>query len=207
MNMDDPAQALINASKAMFDDGTPLMRRLIPAGAPVCLYDHYPDSDIVNGPQRARYFYHCHDPSERGDGEHGHFHLFVDKAALAGFEPLLGAPAKADDQPDVVQIAALSITPDGLPLAWFATNQWVTDEWVYPASAITTILPHISFEGVNGDPLVNAWLTAMVRLSAAQIANLLRERDIRFAEIGQKGDDQSNEVLAISAIDLETLVG
>jgi hypothetical protein len=156
---------LVRSTSAMFADGRPLMQRILPADAPAEIWQHYPPDDVVNGSAGSRYFYHCHPPAERSAGEHGHFHLFLDKSAMArDAAPLIAPPATGSDEPraDAVHIAALSISTGGLPLAWFTTNRWVTDEWVYPAEAVIAQFDRFDLRGPDGDPLVNDWLTAMV---------------------------------------------
>jgi len=118
----------------MFQSGKPLMSRLLPADGTSEAWAHYPEGDVGNGAISSRYFYHSHPPEEREADEHGHFHLFVGKQAMSNeAEALITPPALPNGQKraEVVHIAALSIGYDGLPLRWFGTNRWVTDEWLY----------------------------------------------------------------------------
>jgi hypothetical protein len=209
MTRDQLTELLMVSTTAMFAGGRPLMNRLLPADAPAAIWQHYPPDDVVNGVAGSRYFYHCHPPAERGAGEHGHFHLFLDKSAMpAGAAPLIAPPASGSDEPraDVVHIAALSISTEGLPLCWFTTNRWVTDEWVYPAEAVIAQLPRFDLRGPDGDPLVNDWLTAMVGLCRAEIATLLSERDLVLAERDPTGEDRAVEITSSKLIALEELL-
>jgi hypothetical protein len=199
---------LMSSTAAMFAGGQPLMNRVLPADKPAEVWHHYPPDDVVNGSAGSRYFYHCHPPAERSDGEHGHFHLFLDKSAMApGCGPLIAPPATDTDEPraDVVHIAALSISTEGLPLSWFTTNRWVTDEWVYPAEAVIAHLGRFDLRGPDGDPLVNDWLTAMVGLCRGDIASLLSERDRALAARDPTGEDRSVEVTSLKPIALDEL--
>lgn len=196
---------LLDASQRMFDSGRPLMRRMIPDGEAVRIWDRYPPRDVVNGRRGARYFYHCHPPEARG-GEHGHFHLFVDRAAVPGtalFVPPADAPPPLSE---VVHIAALAIDAQGLPIRWFTVNRWVTGEWMYRAPALVPLLPDYDLDGPDGDPLVNAFLGAMVRLSVPVLAALLVERDRVIAQAGFDAEARSLEILSSVTVDLGQLL-
>ncbi len=209
MTRDDLTELLIDSTTAMFAEGRPLMNRLLPSDAPAQIWQHYPPDDVVNGVAGSRYFYHCHPPAERGAGEHGHFHLFLDKSAMdARAVPLIAPPASASDEPraDVVHIAALAISTDGLPISWFATNRWVTDEWLYPAEAVSAALGRFDLRGRDGDPLINDWLTAMVGLARADLETLLAERDAVLAARDLTGEDRAVEITGAKAISLEELL-
>ncbi len=206
MHRNDALNLLMKSSAAMHSAGKPLMRRILPAEQDIVLWNHYPDADIVNGALSSRYFYHCHPVEERGDGEHGHFHLFLRKSAFSrGMRPFIPAPKKRK-KPKVVHIAALSISAEGLPVGWFTTNRWVTGEWMYRAAHIRQLLPSIDFRGDVGDPLVNDWLTAMVQLSADMIGALLDERDERLMVADPSGENEDVEIVSRGVIDLAALL-
>lgn len=203
----DVIAQLFACTAAMFEAGTPLMQRLLPQDTAPDQWKHYPEVDVVNGPLGARYFYHSHDPVTRDGDEHGHFHLFVSKAAMPeDAAPLFSPPAAEGERADVVHIAALSMDWRGLPLRWFTTHRWVTDEWTYPAAALLPLLEEMSFIGERGDPLINQWLTLMVKLSIDDIAALLIARDDRLAELAPDSEDRSVEILSVAAIDLDSLL-
>jgi hypothetical protein len=198
---------LLDASQAMYDSGRPLMRRILPDDPEdIVQWEHYPDRDVVNGPMKCRYFYHCHPPEERSSGEHGHFHLFVDKGAIIeDVQPLVTGRPGPESQVDVVHIAGLSISTDGLPLEWFTVNRWMTDEWLYPAESIIAILSQINFRGRRGNGQVNRWLTAMVALYRNEIAELLVQRDAVLLESDLSGDNEDVEITSRCAVDLVSL--
>lgn len=209
MTRADFTDLLMTSTAAMFAAGRPLMNRLLPGDAAAELWQHYPPDDVVNGAAGSRYFYHCHPPAERSEGEHGHFHLFFDKSALpADIAPLIAPPPPTSDEPraEVVHIGALAISTDGLPLSWFTTNRWVTDEWVYPADAVIAQLSRFDLRGPDGDALVNDWLTALVGLARDDLADLLRQRDAVLELRDMTGEDRSVEITSISAISLERLL-
>lgn len=191
-----------------------LLAGLLPRDAAPEQWRHYPERDAVNGPLGARWFYHCHDLTQERGGptvesapvEHGHFHLFVARRALPRrIAPLRARPFGDRSRPSTVHIAALAIDHDGLPLRWFATNRWVTGETLYPAAALTALLPRINFCGDEGPPSLNMWLTAMLRASVGSVAGLLARRDAVIAERGIDGEDRSVEILATEPVDWTAL--
>lgn len=208
MNRAELTDLLMSSTAAMFAGGQPLMSRVLPSDEPAELWKHYPPGDVVNGVAGSRYFYHCHPPAERSEGEHGHFHLFLDKSAIrAGTAPMIAPPVMASDEPraDVVHIGALAISTEGLPLCWFTTNRWVTDEWLYPSEVVIAQLERFDLRGPDGDPLVNDWLTAMVGLCRADLAALLSERDAVLKARDLTGEDRTVEVTSLKPIHLEEL--
>ena len=203
------AQALfIKATQDMHGEGRTLMQRVIDnQSAETTSWLHYPQSDVVNGPLGARWFYHSHPPEERAPDEHGHFHLFIARSAMApGIAPIMAPPPVEAPRAEVVHVAALSIDYRGLPTGWFATNRWVTDEAVYPAPAIINLLNHVDFRGTQGDPLVNDWLTAILAIDAERIATMLRERDYAIAAEGIHAEDRAREVIASLRLSLDDLL-
>lgn len=208
MNRSEASTLFIESTQAMFASGEPLMQRVIGnADGEAKSWSHYPESDVVNGPLSARWFYHCHAPEERGENEHGHFHLFVGKPALpAEVTPIMPAPPIEQKRADVVHVAALSIDYNGLPTDWFTVNRWVTDEWLYPAGSITDLLGQIDYRGPSGDPLINDWLTALVALQQDPIARILKERDAAILRDSIGPEYRGAEVLSSTPLNLETLL-
>ncbi|WP_379550204.1 DUF6969 family protein [Qipengyuania sp. DGS5-3] len=210
------ADLLITSTTQMFQSGKPLMSRLFEDGSTAETWAHYPPDDVVNGAASSRYFYHAHPPEERDSDEHGHFHLFLGKhvfdAALDAISDtpsaLIPPPPLPDGQrrADVVHFAALSIGYDGLPLRWFGTNRWVTDEWLYPADDVIERLGQFDMRGPSGDPLVNDWLTAMVHLAREEIADLLHERDAVLKTQDMTGENRDVEVTGVRVVDFEALL-
>lgn len=207
MSTTDFALSLVEATVAMHESGMPLMRRLIPAGEEVLIWDHYPPDDAVAPRSKSRHFYHCHPPADRSDGEHGHFHFFLPKSAFARQGKWRSAPVDlTEKRADVVHIAALSISPEGQPLALFTVNRWVTGEWLYPATAIAAVLDRFDLTGAPGDPRVNQWLTAIVGLARPLIVDLLHHRDEILSAAGWPGEDRAIEITSHAKLDLQSLV-
>lgn len=198
------AQALVAATVRIAGEGVALMTRVAPEGGAFVVWDHYPPDDALDPDSGARWFYHAHPPGEREEGEHGHFHLFLDRTLLTG-EPIAGPVGGVSTGADVVHVAAIAIGMDGLPFRIFTVNRWVTDEWLYPAEAIAPLLPHFDLAGAGGDALVNGWLTAAVAFFRPVIVDVLRARDRTIAAWPRDGDDfedRAREVLSAATIDI-----
>ena len=193
---------LVELSAAMAAEGRALIERVLPAPPDsYTQWTHYPKGDAIDPVSKARWFYHAHPPEQRGDGEHGHFHLFLPLSAFEGLEPL-AAPVK-DDPAAVVHVAALCFDTDGLPTHWIGTNQWVTDEYLYPAEAIIARLDglELSEAGVaKGIPHVGRWLTLALALSRGDIEELLRERDRALETVDPRA--KSSEILSSAPFDV-----
>lgn len=182
------------------------MRLVLPEGSEPEQWAHYPPDDAISPVAGSRYFYHCHPPEERGDGEHGHFHLFLPLAFFAE-EDCQSAPLEdGEDRARVVHFAALSVDMQGVPLQLFTTNRWVTDEWLYPADAIAAALDSFDLQGADGDALVNQWLTAFVALARPLIIDLLHLRDAALEGKGWPGEDRAIEITSSTPLDLQALL-
>ncbi len=175
----------------MAGEGRTLIERILPAPPEeFTQWSHYPPGDAIDPASRARWFYHAHPPEQRGPGEHGHFHMFLPLDAFDGIEPL--AVPEKEDPAKVVHVAALCFDTDGLPTHWIATNQWVTEEYMYPAGAVIERLDGMDMSHAGeakGIPHVGRWLTCASRTSRADIETLLRQRDAAFAKTTARGRD------------------
>lgn len=178
----DAADDLLSAIAALHNDGQQLVGSVLD-GAVLTAWDHYPPDDIHDADSGGHYFYHAHDPGERG-AENGHFHLFVEGervGAEAGLGPL----------------AALSVAPNGLPDAIFTTSLSVTGGvWLSYDQALAA-WDRFSVAGDNPHPDTNALLTALVRLLRPAAPCLLAARDRSLA--AGNGDE---EVLSSLSFDL-----
>ena len=200
------AAELVDATIEIAASGRTLMRRVVPDDG-FRVWDHYPADDAVDGTSGARWFYHAHPPEERGEGEHGHFHLFLDRD-LFGAKTALAAPiAPAPGDARVVHIAGLTIDLAGLPTQLFTVNRWVTDEWLFSGAEILARLASFDLAAANGDPLVNRWLTAAVAAFEPEIALILAERDRAIAAVPPAFfEDREAEILSAVPIDLQRCV-
>lgn len=207
------AHTVIETITAMASAGRPLMLRVIPeAGA--TFWTHYPKADARDKHCKARWYYHVHAPGSRDEGEHGHFHLFLHRTQLPeGLEPKVWPPQGEDAKAHVTHLVGLSIDTLGIPRTWFATNRYVTNEFLYPADVMIAHLPAFNVDHTQQDDLVNRFVTAMVALYREEIADLLRQRDARQAELEAEHDKKAYEkasgvdVLAQIPIDLDAKLG
>ena len=201
------AEAVIAAITAMAADGLPLMQRVLPQREAV-IWQHYPDNDARDARTRSRWYYHVHPPGERDPGEHGHFHLFLHRTQLDDPAAFLAAPPAGEAAAaHVAHIAGLSISPAGIPVSWFVTNRWVTDEFLYPADVMRAHLDRYDVNETGQDPLVDKLLTAMVALYRDELAALLDRRDAALAALvgtgGVAAYEAGHDVLASIPIDLD----
>lgn len=200
------ADALARTTIAMAEQGRPLMRRVLPEGMPMRLWNRYPEGDLVSPATGARAFYHAHPGGGDDQGEHGHFHFFLPLRAMPDdVMPLRGPIERVPMADDIVHIAAMAFSVQGLPTALFTLNRWATDEWLYPAPAILRALARFDLRDAPGDPLVAEWLTAAVHLCRPKIALVLAARDAALAA-GVGGEDRDHEQLSRTPIDLQQLL-
>lgn len=210
MNPIEAAPVVVETITAMAREGRPLMLRVLP-GEGAHFWEHYPDDDARDSRTRSRWYYHVHAPGERDPAEHGHFHLFLHRSQIDPAATPLAIPAEGENAPaHVVHIAGLSIDRSGIPMSWFATNRWVTDEFLYPAETVISHLDRYDVDNTPEDPLVNRFLTAMVALYRDELADLLHERDSKLAAIvrerGSSAYEAGDDLLATRAIDLDAKI-
>jgi hypothetical protein len=211
MDQQQAALTVIETITAMADEGVPLMLRVLPRDD-VRFWTHYPDNDARDERTRSRWYYHVHALGDRDPAEHGHFHLFLHRTQLDDPAAHIAAPAALEDAPaHVTHIAGLSISHAGIPVGWFVTNRWVTDEFVYPAATMADHLARYDVDQTAEDPLVNRLLTAMVALYRDELAALLHARDAAMARlIAAQGsaafEAREHDVLAALPIDLDAKI-
>ena len=204
------AHTVIETITQMAQEQRPLMVRVVPeTGAE--FWKHYPDKDARSATSKARWYYHVHAAGDRDPEEHGHFHLFLHRTQMAKDAEIIVMPPQGEDaKAHVTHIIALSIAHSGIPRAWFATNRFVTNEFLYSANDMIGHLDHYNVDDTKEDNLVNRFVTAMVALYRDEIADLLRQRDAAQAKLMEDhGLDKAFEkasgvdVLASIPIDLD----
>ncbi|MDZ4307032.1 DUF6969 family protein [Allopontixanthobacter sp.] len=208
----DAAHVVIDAITEMAREGRPLMTRILPP-SDIHWWEHYPDDDARDARTRSRWYYHVHAPGDRDPAEHGHFHLFLHRTQMDDGSLPVAAPAEGEEAlAFVTHIAGLAIDHHGIPVNWFATNRWVTNEFMYPAPVMIDHLDRYDVDQTEEDKTVNRFLTAMVALYRQEIGDMLLERDRRIAGLTSAGADPEdifevgNDVLAICPIDLDAKI-
>lgn len=210
MDQIEAARVVIETIAQMAQEGRPLMARVLPI-ADVHFWAHYPDDDARDAITRSRWYYHVHAPGDRDPAEHGHFHLFLHRSQMPRKAVVVCQPAEGEDAPaKVAHIAGLSIDHAGIPIGWFATNRWVTDEFLYPAEVMIARLDRYNVDNTDEDGLVNRLMTAMVALYRDELGAMLRARDVRLAELvathGVSAYESGNDLLASCPIDLDAKI-
>lgn len=211
MTQVEAARIVVETITAMAQEGQPLMQRVLPA-SDVQFWEHYPDDDARDRETRSRWYYHVHAPGTRDPAEHGHFHLFLHRSQMDDPAATMAEPAEGEEaQAFVTHIAGLSIDHQGIPLAWFTTNRWVTDEFMYPAETLIAHLDRFCVDHTDEDAAVNKLLTAMVALYRDELAELLRERDMRLDALraGSASStlfEEGNDILSVRSIDLDAKI-
>lgn len=212
-----PAQAahtVIETITRMAREQRPLMLRVVPQDE-VNFWKHYPPKDARDKFCRSRWYYHVHAAGGRDEDEHGHFHLFLHRTQLPeGLEPKVWPPQGEDAKAHVTHLIGLSIDKIGIPRAWFTVNRFVTNEFLFPADVMIDHLAKFNVDHTAEDDCVNRFVTAMVALYREEIAQLLRERDERQAElVAEFGEEAAYEkaskveVLSQIPIDLDAKLG
>ena len=144
--------------------GRSMLHPFIGRSAHFEVWEHYPRQDAIDASGRWQFYFHAHDRAEkdstRHPQEHGHIHLF-----------------RRSPQGRLTHLAGLALDARGLPLCWFATNQWVTGERWQDAAALERTLD--GFELRLRGPLAGAalWLADMVRFYDAPLRRMLQQRD------------------------------
>lgn len=164
----DAAHAALTRQLRLAEQGRSMLYPFIGRSQRFEVWQHYPRHDAVDDTGRWQFYFHAHDRTEQ-DGarhpqEHGHIHLF-----------------RRSPQGRLSHLAGLSLDARGLPLTWFATNQWVTGERWMAAESLVRGLPGIELR-LRG-PLAGAalWLADMVRFYAEPLRQMLMQRDEALA--------------------------
>lgn len=159
-------------------------------------WQHYPARDVIDSAGHWQFYFHAHDPNDVADArharEHGHIHLF-----------------RRDAAGRLSHLAGLSLDARGLPLAWFATNQWVTGERWISARQLVRGLNDIQLRLRGPLSGVALWLADMVRVYAGPLCDMLHVRDEKMAryceqhQVGRRAAlaDRSIAVWSWSPID------
>lgn len=137
-------------------------------------WQHYPRNDAVDRSGGWQFYYHAHDASRVGGAaryaqEHGHIHLF-----------------RRATQGQLSHLAGLSLDARGVPLGWFACNQWVTGERWKSAALMGRGLDTLALQLCGPLAGVALWLSDLVRAYAQPLRAMLQARDAALARYCQQ---------------------
>jgi hypothetical protein len=190
----DAAEGAVSIHQSLTNDGLSVVSEWLASQTdqPIEAWVHYPADDCRDPDSGAMVYYHAHDPRDWNRDEHGHFHLFV----------------RADAAGDFSHVAAISMTPYGIPNGMFATNGWVTDESMRPAAEVLRMLDeNWMINRARPSWLVLKWLDALLTLTRPWVEKLLSSRD-RVVGWGEEGrslsailDDRDTHILSELPLD------
>ena len=176
---------------------------------PFTEWTHYPPGDVQDPDTGALWYFHAHS-GDRQDGswpECGHFHLFLYSEHLPRDAAPIALPDDANAElGGLCHLVAISFAASGVPTRIFATNRWVTDEWLYPAEIIIPLLDRFEIDS-DRFGLTTRWLAAALRLFRPQVEWSLLERDRALARLRQQdplrfSEDREHEILVSVPFDL-----
>ena len=165
------AQELASIQMKYAESGRTLSEAALCGAKEFVEWQHYPTNDLVDEVSGYEFYYHAHSADEMPNGEHGHFHVI--KRNAKGFHHLIG----------------IALNQKGLPTRLFTTNQWVTGEEIADSEMVMRSI--LGFEMVTKGrmALVTKWISALIKLFATEIEDLIFERDQKIAQlVAQQGN-------------------
>lgn len=157
------AQEALFCEQVLSKGGETVLRATL-RDAPVAAWTHYPANDVFDPVSGGQWYYHCHLPPE--EAEHGHFHCFVRPDGKDG---------------PVHHLVAVGVDAHGRLQRLFTVNQWVVGDTWLDAEPSIALLERFDMQMPQPSYLTNRWLTAVLRLYGAEIATLIRQRDVALA--------------------------
>ncbi len=193
--MRDALEATLAHLQACARSGRGLLNDVLGTQPAFAEWQHYPRNDAVDPQSGYRFYYHAHAAAQLARDEHGHFHVFAPRAALAP-----GQPAHA-------HLFALSVNAQGWPTRVFTTNRWVTAEHWEDARWSLRALRGLDLSRAR-PRRVAGWVQNMACLFAPQIQEVIRQRDLRIAQRAQRQalqqvlEDRRTHIVSQCQIDL-----
>jgi len=187
--MHDAAANVLESERELAQAGSSVVMEVLRDQGDFLVWERYPKGDLFDLKNHSHYFYHAHTPDEMADGENGHFHLFVRPANIAPeMEPwrLPGAVVPEDPAARFAHIGAISVDNQGRLIRLFTTNRWVTNETLYRAEDVITLLDHFAIQLDRPSKAVNRWLTSLITLYRPQLEALLTARDATLDAFAQE---------------------
>lgn len=183
LDMYDAAADVTECLSALAEQGKNPVTEVLAGAEAVDEWAHFPQGDAIDRSTHSQFFYHAHAAEERASGEHGHFHTFVrPRALIPGLYPdNADDDADGEGPPPITHLVGISADSTGQLLRLFTTNRWVTGEEWHGADDALRLLDRFAVTGNEPSPLLNRWMTAVMRMYRPQIADLIRERDAVLA--------------------------
>lgn len=176
---------------------------------------HYPKGDVFDKSSHSQFYYHAHAAEERVEGEHGHFHTFVQGGGIAKRHRPVAIPGvkPVKKRSDLVcHVIGISMDVYGEAFRLFTTNRWVTGESWFTAKDAIRIADGFDIAHTQPSWPANRWISAMVTLFRPQIDALIKERDAGMADWSARFpdrdvyDDRELNVVSEMAISLDDQV-
>lgn len=124
---------VLECMRVLGNTGDSLVREVVHIFGNFTVWNHYPDGDVIDRKTHAQFYYHAH-PEQQCPGEHGHFHLFIRRNGIPdNITPAeIGVANSYDDfKTPMWHLLAIAMNVNGMPIALFTTNRWVTmDPWL-----------------------------------------------------------------------------
>lgn len=156
------AQEALYCQRILAKSGETVLRETLRDAANVEAWSHYPPGDVFDAESGAQWYYHCHLPPA-DDVEHGHYHCFLRPEGAKG---------------PVHHLIAVGVDAHGKLHRLFTVNQWVVGDTWLDAEPTIALIDKFDVQLAKPSYLVNRWLSAVLRLYEAEIAELIRQRDL-----------------------------
>ena len=157
------ARQLMAVQASYASSGTPLCQAALCGARDFVEWAHYPANDCTDAHSGFEFYYHAHTRDEMSADEHGHFHVFRRDANKAG---------------KFFHVIGISLDAKGLPIKLFTTNTWVTGESMVTADRVANAAQQFGVQAHGRVAPIARWLTALMQLYAAEIAELARLRAV-----------------------------
>lgn len=203
-------EQVLECMRVLGNTGDSIVGEVVDDFETFAVWSHYPKGDVIDRRTHSQFYYHAH-PEQQRPGEHGHFHLFLRQDGIPeSIQPAdIGVDNALDDfKTPMCHLLAIAMNPNGMPIALFTTNRWVTmDPW-YDATDTVALLDQFDIDIAKPSWPVNVWISAMIRLYRPDIETLLIERDALMTAAQEKStdgnayNDHSIEITSFRDIDL-----
>ena len=191
------ANEVLSCYHTLEESGQNIIQQVLKGEESFFEWDHYPSGEVEDKQTHCQYFYHSH-----REGEHGHFHLFINEKGIPDhFEPLY-TPQSDKEKRVYTHLISISMDDYGYPQGFFTVNQWVTGGNMYSAADMAYFIEKFKVELSIPSKEVNIWMQALLKLYYPIIVSLFEERDkalkqqLLFRELDTILLDRNIEILS-----------